>query len=208
VIRHATGVLTTEWIPGSPRRVGRLRAPDARALGDLVRRAHARVDTATGGLAGWPSRARSLRAYAGGRARDAAARTRTRSERALVDDALARVLAAPGADGMRFALLHGDLVEDNIVWPRTGPVLVDWEFWRMGDPAEDLAYLAAMNGAPDRVRDAIHDGYAAPLPLRKRADAWRSLVLADAGLWHRAHGLSGLADDLLHRAAEGLGRPA
>ena len=62
-----------------------------------------------------------------------------------------RFAAEPVPPGDAFALLHGDLVAANVLWPPGGgPVLIDWEFHRMGDPAEDLAYLAEVNGAAGR----------------------------------------------------------
>ncbi|PZT70347.1 hypothetical protein DN402_33495 [Streptomyces sp. SW4] len=42
----------------------------------------------------------------------------------------------------RFALVHGDLVVPNIVVDDAGtPRYVDWEWARIGDPAQDLAYI-------------------------------------------------------------------
>lgn len=40
-----------------------------------------------------------------------------------------------------FAVLHGDLSIGNILWAERGVALIDWEYSRAGDPAEDLAYL-------------------------------------------------------------------
>ena len=103
------------------------------------------------------------------------------------------------ADGA-FAFLHGDLVTGNILWPASAPVLVDWEFWRMGDPAEDLAYVVAMNDMAAASAAAVHAGYGAPAGLIARARAWEPMVLADAALWLRAHGEPGWARRLLARA--------
>ena len=171
---------------------------------------HARRATASGGLPGWRARATSLVGYARGRGRDAAARATTAGERALVDRAAAcaREAAQQAPGGPRpFALLHGDLVGANVVWPADGgePVLVDWEFWRMGDPAEDLAYLVALNRLPATVADGVHRGYGADAPLAAREHLWRPLVLADAGLWLRAHGDPAGAAALLDRARDTLG---
>ena len=123
------------------------------------------------------------------------------AQRDLIARALAGIVAAapPGAGGFR--LLHGDLVEDNVVWGPEGPVLVDWEFWRMGDPAEDLAYLEALNELPGRVARDVRAGYGANEGLNGRIRAWRPLVMVDAALWHRDVGDASLVPDLLARTA-------
>lgn len=203
------GALTSEWIPGRPRRLDRLDPPRAVALGRVLAAVHARRATASGGLPGWRTRATGLPGYARGRGRDAAARAGTAAERDLVARATGRALAAAqqaSREARPFALLHGDLVGSNVVWPAGGgePVLVDWEFWRMGDRAEDLAYLVALNHLPARVADGVYRGYGADGPLRARARMWMPLVLADAGLWLRAHGDPGGGDALLDRARDTL----
>ena len=199
VITTGQGVLEYEWVAGQPRPLHHLDDGSARALGRVLARVHARRTTASGGLPGWPSRARDLRAYARGRMRDALARTATPTERDLVHRAARRlVITCPATK--TFAFLHGDLVTGNILWPASAPVLVDWEFWRMGDPAEDLAYVVAMNDMAAATAAAVHAGYGATGGLIARARAWEPMVLADAALWLRAHGEPGWARRLLARA--------
>jgi aminoglycoside phosphotransferase (APT) family kinase protein len=200
VVHHGDGVLISEWIDGAPRRLAQLGHDDAVALGVLLRRVHDRASSTSGGLPWWPSRARSLCAYARGRARDCTARACGDAERDLVIRAASRVTAATGSASTAFAFLHGDLVEDNIVWGQGGPVLVDWEFWRMGDPAEDIAYLEALNEVTADVSAGIRAGYRAGSGVRLRSDAWRALVLVDAAMWHRDHGDRATARALLARA--------
>jgi len=199
VITARRGVIDYAWVAGQPRPLGHLAAEAAHALGRLLAHVHARRTTASGGLPGWPSRARDLRAYARGRMRDALARTATRAERDLVNHVARRLLMTCPADGA-FSFLHGDLVAGNILWPGPSPVLVDWEFWRMGDPAEDLAYAVAMNDMAAAAAVAVHAGYGSPAGLIARARAWEPMVLADAALWIRAHGEAGWARRLLARA--------
>lgn len=109
-----------------------------------------------------------------------------------VDRLLRRIEAidlspAAGWDESGFALIHGDLSVGNILWDDSGNVaLIDWEFARDGDPAEDLAYLIAdQDLAPDTVSD-LADAYAAasgdPWTLA-RMPAWLPLVALDAALW-------------------------
>jgi len=199
VITTGRGVIDYAWVAGQPRPLEDLATGPARALGRMLARVHARRATSSGGLPGWPSRARDLRAYVRGRMRDALGRTATRAERDLVHHVARRLLMTCPADGA-FAFLHGDLVTGNILWPASAPVLVDWEFWRMGDPAEDLAYVVAMNDMSAASAAAVHAGYGATGDLIARARAWEPMVLADAALWLRAHGEPGWARRLLARA--------
>lgn len=50
--------------------------------------------------------------------------------------------ARPFFDGMRYSFIHGDLVATNVVVDRGGvPRFIDWEWARIGDVAQDLAYI-------------------------------------------------------------------
>ena len=87
-------------------------------------------------------------------------------------------------------VMRGDLV-----------ALVDWEFWRMGDPAEDIAYLAELNRLPDPVLAAVLDGYASPGVAAAVGD-WRALTALDAGGWYLREGMEAESRPLLERGAE------
>lgn len=85
-----------------------------------------------------------------------------------------------------FALCHGDLSIGNILWDGDAVALIDWEFARDGDPAEDIAYLAAEQDlTPDLIAE-IAEAYVAaggdPWALA-RLPAWLPLVALDAALW-------------------------
>lgn len=201
VLAASAGVVDSERIEGAPRALEGITTQAAQALGALIRRAHDTRTSRTAWRPGWTSRPRSPAAYARARGRDAAARARTAPERHLAQRVTAAAArAAPQGDDTPFRLLHGDLVGDNVVWGVRGPVLVDWEFWRMGDPAEDLAYIEAVNGVPARVRDAIRAGYRADAALAIRIDSWHALVLLDAALWYRDAGDDDRAVRLMRRA--------
>lgn len=87
-----------------------------------------------------------------------------------------------------FALIHGDLSLGNLLWDDDGitPTLIDWEFARDGDPAEDLAYLVAEQQLPPDLVADIAEGYIAangdPWAFA-RLPAWLPLVTLDAALW-------------------------
>lgn len=199
LVAAAAGALLLEWLPGAPRDLVRLGRGEALALGAVVRRVHETARAAAGGLPAWRGPARSLASYRARRARDAAGLAATGGA-GLARAVVGALPPLPGAPEDRpFRLLHGDLVAANVIWDRTGPRLVDWEFWRLGDPAEDLAYLVEVNRLPDALTDAVLEGYGEP-GVAARLDAWRALVALDAGLWYAAAGRDDLAAPLLARA--------
>ena len=98
-------------------------------------------------------------------------------------------LAACFDAGEDLVLLHGDLASGNVLWS-PDPVLVDWEYARLGDPADEIAYLFDQNGLAPTLRDAFWQGYS-----RGRADAtlvahvieraawWEPVTLLGSTLW-------------------------
>ena len=199
LISAEPGAIVMESVDGMARPLDRLAPRDAAALGRTLRAVHDSRRTATGWLPGWPSRAGTLDAYRRRRAADT--RITAGREAGFVDrviDALPPVTG--GADALPFRLLHGDLVSSNMLWtPR--PQLVDWEFWRMGDPAEDLAYLVEVNAMPESVFADVLDAYG-DRSVAARVDGWRALCALDAGLWYRNAGAERTARRLLRRAGE------
>lgn len=193
------GAIHTRLIDGRPRALRRIDTADARILGASLRTLHDHRRSASGGLPGWSRRARSLLGYRRCRAEDtiaAAGPDRALAERVVA--CLPAMNAAPTA--VPFCFLHGDLVANNILWtPR--PRFVDFEFWRMGDPAEDLAYLIEVNAVPRRVADGVLEGYGVDSVIA-RVDAWRPLCALDAGVWYRTAAQPERAQRLLTRAAE------
>jgi aminoglycoside phosphotransferase (APT) family kinase protein len=192
------GVIRTRLIDGDGRDLRGLSATDAHTLGDAVRTLHEHRRSATAGLSGWSARVRSLAAYRRRRAADAI--HASGPDRALAQRIAARLPDVTTKPNTRpFHLLHGDLAASNIVWaPR--PCFVDFEFWRMGDPAEDLAYLIEVNELPRHVTDAVLHGYGVEAVLA-RVEGWRAMCALDAGLWYRAAGDEALAEALVSRAA-------
>lgn len=94
--------------------------------------------------------------------------------------------AAAGWDEPVFSLLHGDLSAGNILWEDGRPTLIDWEFARDGDPAEDLAYLTSEAAlTPEHLAD-VAEGYVlagGEAWAFARLPVWLPLVRLDAALW-------------------------
>jgi|GEM_PF-2769427 len=114
-----------------------------------------------------------------------------------------------------FFLCHGDLSIGNILWHGESVRLIDWEFARDGDAAEDIAYLVAeQNLTPDvvaEIAEAYVDASGDPWAFA-RLPTWLPLVALDAALWwadyHLAQGEDPLAQvdvsSRLERASEFL----
>jgi aminoglycoside phosphotransferase (APT) family kinase protein len=199
LVRAEPGTIVTDLLDGVERPLDRLAPADARALGRTLRSVHESRRTATGWLPGWRSRARSLDAYRRRRAADA--RSAAGRDAALANRVVETLPPIrDGASAPPFRLLHGDLVSSNVLWTPV-PRLVDWEFWRMGDPAEDLAYLAEVNAMPERVLARVLDAYG-DRTVAARVDGWRALCALDAGLWYRNAGVGSAARRLLGRARQ------
>lgn len=91
-------------------------------------------------------------------------------------------------------LLHGDAKGDNIAWnPR--PVLIDWEYGRIGDPADEIAYTFAQCEASTQQREAFWLGYEAAAGLMqstlaltmRRISWWEPLTLLGSAMYWNGH---------------------
>lgn len=85
-----------------------------------------------------------------------------------------------------FAQLHGDLSIGNIIWDGDAVQLIDWEFTRAGDPAEELAYLFTEQPMPAEAVTAFHQHYIAaggdPSAIT-RATCYAPLAALDSTYW-------------------------
>lgn len=89
----------------------------------------------------------------------------------------------------RLALLHGDIGPGNILWV-PDPVLIDWEYTRLGDPADEMAYTFDQNGLTAPQREAFWRGYrqniSSQLRLARiidRVNWWEPVTLLGSALW-------------------------
>ncbi|HTT90286.1 MAG TPA: aminoglycoside phosphotransferase family protein [Acidimicrobiales bacterium] len=92
--------------------------------------------------------------------------------------------------GASLALLHGDIAPGNILWG-PHPVLIDWEYSRLGDPADEIAYLFDQNGLTLSQRSAFWLGYEQAFSggqalfgqVLDRVKWWEPLALLGSALW-------------------------
>lgn len=91
--------------------------------------------------------------------------------------------------GEALALLHGDIGPGNVLWGPE-PVLIDWEYARLGDPADEIAYTFDQNGLTIAQREAFwrgyHDGASGDRRLADIVDRvswWEPLTLLGSTLW-------------------------
>ena len=205
LVAREPGLLVSSRMPGAPRPLAALHAGEAGALGAVLRAVHDTRRAGEGGLWWWAVPATTLAGYRAARVEDA--------EAALAGTAHAGLAARTAATSSEpdegadpFRLLHGDLVQANIVWNGSAPALVDWEFCRMGDPAEDLAYLVEVNAVPADLVAALLRGYGPPA-IDRRVDAWRGLAAADAAGWYLAEEMEAEAAPASGARRRAGGRP-
>lgn len=190
VVAHGPGTLVTEWLAGDSPGLATIAPERAAALGRALARIHGRVKATAGSYDGWETPARDLPEYRRRRARDISSQTGG-------PDPDGRPAPAGGGP---FCLVHGDVWGGNVIWQEGRPRLVDWEFHRVGDPAEDLAYAAAMDDMPPGLVAAVLTGYGAP-HLAPAVRWWRPLLALDCAEWFTAEGDAARAGALRAQAA-------
>jgi hypothetical protein len=95
-----------------------------------------------------------------------------------------------------FSRLHGDLSSGNVLWDGGRPWLIDWEYTRYGDPAEELAYLLDEHGLVGAIggrtpaAEAILNAYgraSGDAGCLERIEHWVRFVAIDSSLWWTVH---------------------
>jgi aminoglycoside phosphotransferase (APT) family kinase protein len=195
-----TPSMCMEFLPGSAQELGSAAPEDLERLGRVVAALHAHpVDT----LAATLAEADDIASYAENRL------TSILAGLAWVRAPLPawtrdRLEGAAGALKTRWevwrdaecfstrqtlALLHGDIGPGNVLWS-PDPALIDWEYTRLGDPADEIAYLFDQNGLAAPQRQAFWRGYRAGncsqvhlAPVVDRVEWWERLTLFGSTLW-------------------------
>jgi aminoglycoside phosphotransferase (APT) family kinase protein len=93
------------------------------------------------------------------------------------------------SSGETLSLLHGDIGPGNVLWSPS-PCLIDWEYTRLGDPADEMAYTFDQNTLTPSQRRAFWDGYQQGIDSRsrlthiiERVDWWEPVTLLGSALW-------------------------
>lgn len=196
----ATPVLSMGFVPGWQLELSSATSAEIEQLGSVVARVHGlRVDdlaeslSETGTIASYAEgRLQSILSTLAwvreplpsplqGRLRDAAGSLRIAWE--------ARRDAESFRTGESLALLHGDIAPGNILWG-PDPVLIDWEYSRLGDPSDEVGYLFDQNGLDAPQREAFWRGYQARISSEmrlthviERVNWWEPLTLLGSTLW-------------------------
>jgi aminoglycoside phosphotransferase (APT) family kinase protein len=195
-----TPAMCMQYLPGPSRDLDAVEPAEIEELAALVAWVHQRP------LAAWRELlgpAATVTAYAEDRlhsilatlawARDPLPGDLQRRLRSAADALAASFGAAQGAPSFSatgtLSLLHGDIVPGNVLWDPS-PCLIDWEYSRLGDPADEIAYTFDQNALTASQREAFWAGYADGLGDRSRqADVaervgwWEPLTLLGSTLW-------------------------
>lgn len=198
-------MLVHDYVTGAPRRFRDLNDEQLWALGDSLACIH---ETTQPGFTPWPDqtllpgsradllqfRTGSLKSYdsypdaAGGRVHPELP--------ALLARLSARNVTDPSWSIRTFSRLHGDLSHGNILWQDDVPAFIDWEYSRVGDPAEDLAYLlteqdVGVGNATPLQRAYVEAG--GDPDAARRVPTYALFTAVDSALWWadyaRAHGI-------------------
>jgi aminoglycoside phosphotransferase (APT) family kinase protein len=169
-------VMCIDHVPGEHRDLAALDAPQLEQLGAALARVHALP------LDEVPETSESYRSECLQRVVDGMSAVRDPLPvelQARLRHALALVTGSPPPGDDEMVRLHGDPSTGNILWS-PDPVLIDWEYTRVGAPADEIAYLFSQNGLTAEQRDAFWRGYG------ERSDHiawWEPLSLLGSTLW-------------------------
>jgi thiamine kinase-like enzyme len=192
-------VICMQFISGHQRALNQVHEQDMHQLGGVLQRLHA---LPVEDLSGWAPTDRSLTAYAKERWREhlaarlpairdpleRALQRRLRAAVALVSDSMNQLTRTAVATDETLVLLHADVSGANVIWA-PGPVLIDWEYARLGDPADEIGYLFTQNDLGDAHRAAFWRGYADRTAEAKlhdiieRVRQWEPMTLLGSIMW-------------------------
>lgn len=193
-------IMCMQFLPGGQPPLNQAREQDLERLGEVIQRLHGLpVDD----LADWERPQPGLAAYAQERwqahlaARLPAIRDplgdelqrRLRAAAVLAQQSMGELIAAlDESPEERLVLLHADVSGTNVIWV-PHPVLIDWEYARLGDPADEIGYAFTQNDLGPAQRSAFWRGYGrsttgAMLPsVMHRARLWEPVTLLGSIMW-------------------------
>ena len=192
-------VMCLEFLQGDQLDLFQVGPEDLERLGRLVQWLHAQpVDD----LEGWAPADGSLSAYVQARWRDHLAsrlaairdplpfplQERLTAAVAVVAGAVEGLERLSSPVGDQLVLLHADISGANLFWV-PGPVLIDWEYARLGDPADEVAYLFTQSALDESQQAAFWRGYSQGLPddqvrsIARRVRYWKPITLVGSVLW-------------------------
>lgn len=108
-----------------------------------------------------------------------------------VRDQLSQLVASldsnkAGWQARDFSQLHGDLSIGNLLWTADEVGLIDWEYARAGDPAEELAYLITEQPVTQAIIDQLKASYLAAggtPDVWQRLPTWAAFTATDSAVW-------------------------
>jgi aminoglycoside phosphotransferase (APT) family kinase protein len=192
-------VMCLEFLQGDQPDLSEVGPEDLERLGRLVRWLHAQpVDD----LEDWAAEQANLSTYVQERWRDHLAsrlgairdplplplQQRLTAAVAAVEPAVEALERLAPHAGDRLVLLHADISGANLLWVPE-PVLIDWEYARLGDPADEIAYLFTQNALDEPRREAFWRGYSQGLAddqarsIAQRVRDWEPITLLGSVLW-------------------------
>lgn len=65
----------------------------------------------------------------------------------------------PAWEGDVFSLCHGDIGDGNLLWTADDVRLIDWDGANFGDPANEIAYIFAINNTDDHFQSVFLEAY-------------------------------------------------
>jgi aminoglycoside phosphotransferase (APT) family kinase protein len=196
----AAPTMCMQFVPGRQRDLIAAASSDVERLGSVVGWVHG---LPTDDLVEWFPHAGSIAAYRDERVEQIMGNVpwvrdplpvpvQRRLQRAvlLVDRGLERARSSGSfATDERLVLLHGDPGPGNILWGPE-PVLIDWEYARLGDPADEVAYIFSQHGLSAPQRKAFWHGYRSSTDPQQRLEDvvdrvswWEPVTLLGSALW-------------------------
>jgi aminoglycoside phosphotransferase (APT) family kinase protein len=192
-------VMCTEFIQGDHRELASATGSELEALGEVVGSVHARPVSDLAGYLGGPQTATGyldqwgelISGYLPKLRQPLPQQVGSGLDRAL--SSVTRILGGPLREaspdaGEGLVLLHGDITPGNVLWADR-PVLIDWEYARLGDPADDVAYIFGQHGLRAGQRHAFWSGYRRWVQqpaldrIAGRVRLWEPIILLGSALW-------------------------